>query len=90
MPNEVSFIAFVAMVEAFIVNIISANYCTKAKRLYEKRHKELIDFLFDSRTKSWKRKGAYEAPEHEQLYLDLEGGLRLVIYEGKIEGWYMA
>ena len=49
-----------------------------------------MEFLFDSKTKSWKRMGAYEAPENGQLYLDLNGGLRLVIYEGKIEGWYMA
>ena len=88
MPNEVTYFAFIAMVAAFIVNIISAIYYTKEKRFYEKRHKELIEFLFDSKTKSWKHMGAYEAPENGQLYLDLPGGLRLVIYEGKIEGWY--
>jgi hypothetical protein len=36
----------------------------------------------------WKSQGAYET-EGGKLYIDLEGGLRLVIFEGKIEGWYI-
>lgn len=36
----------------------------------------------------WKNMGAYET-ENNKMYLDLEGGLRLVIFEGKIEGWYI-
>lgn len=36
----------------------------------------------------WKELGAYET-EGGKLYIDLEGGLRLVIFEGKIEGWYI-
>lgn len=31
---------------------------------------------------------SYEA-ENGRRYIDLEGGLRLVIFEGKIEGWYI-
>lgn len=36
----------------------------------------------------WKSLGAYET-ENGRMYLDLEGGLRLVVFEGKIEGWYI-
>ena len=35
----------------------------------------------------WKHLGAYET-EGNKMYLDLEG-IRLVIFEGKIEGWYI-
>ena len=35
----------------------------------------------------WKGLGAYET-EKGKMYLDLEG-IRLVIFEGKIEGWYV-
>ena len=44
-------------------------------------------FLFGSRTERWKHMGAYEAAEGNKLYLDLEG-IRLVIENGEIEGWY--
>lgn len=26
--------------------------------------------------------------ENNRFYIDLEGGLRLVVFEGKIDGWY--
>ncbi|MBQ1191599.1 MAG: hypothetical protein IIX43_04920, partial [Bacteroidales bacterium] len=35
----------------------------------------------------WEELGAYET-ENGKMYLDLEG-IRLVIAEGKIEGWYV-
>jgi hypothetical protein len=35
----------------------------------------------------WKELGAYET-EKGRMYLDLEG-IRLVIADGKIEGWYI-
>ena len=88
MPEEVLYILFIAMVAVIMVNIVCAVCYTKEKRAYGKRYKELINFLFDEKTKAWKRRGAYEAPEKGQLYLDLEG-IRLVIENGEIEGWYI-
>lgn len=35
----------------------------------------------------WKELGAYET-ENNKMYLDLDG-IRLVIADGKIEGWYI-
>lgn len=35
----------------------------------------------------WKELGAYET-ENGRMYLDLEG-IRLVIADGKIEGWHI-
>lgn len=87
MPEEVLYFLFIAMVAVIMVNAVCAVYYTKEKRAYKEHHKELIDFLFDGKTKAWKRRGAYEAPEKGQLYLDLEG-IRLVIENGEIEGWY--
>lgn len=40
-----------------------------------------------TRNEFWKSLGAYET-ENGRMYLDLEG-IRLVIFEGKIEGWYI-
>lgn len=45
-----------------------------------------IKAVFDN-DNFWKILGAYET-ENERMYLDLEG-IRLVISEGEIEGWYI-
>lgn len=87
MPNEVLYITFIAMVAVIMVNIVRAVDYRKSKKsadtwaeLYEK-------YVFHKRKDFWKDMGAYEAPEKGQLYLDLEG-IRLVIENGEIEGWY--
>ena len=57
-------------------------------------HEELLAYIAEAPTieatknEFWKSQGAYET-EGGKLYIDLEGGLRLVIFEGKIEGWYI-
>ena len=88
MPEEILYITFIAMVAVIMVNIVCAIDHKREQRHYERRHKQLIDWLFGSRTEHWKRMGAYEAPEKGQLYLDLEG-IRLVIENGELDGWYI-
>lgn len=88
MPEEVLYILFIAMVAVIMVNIVCAIDHKREQRHYERRHKQLIDWFFGSRIARWKSMGAYEAPEKGQLYLDLEG-IRLVIDNGEIEGWYI-
>lgn len=88
MPEEIRWIIFIAMVTAAIVNIIEAvGYHKKRKECIEDI-KEYHHLIYEVKNKFWKHLGAYEAPENGQLFLDLAGGLRLVIFEGKIEGWY--
>lgn len=55
----------------------------EAKEIRSKYFKHIINFD----TAFWKDLGAYET-ENDKMYLDLEG-IRLVIFEGKIEGWYI-
>lgn len=87
MSEEVLYITFIAMVAAIMLNIVCAIDHKREQRRCERRHKQLIDWLFGSRTAHWKRLGAYEAAEGNKLYLDLNG-IRLVIDNGEIEGWY--
>lgn len=47
---------------------------------------ELLGCIQDANT-VWECLGAYEA-ENGRMYLDLDG-IRLVIADGKIEGWYI-
>ena len=87
MPEEVLYILFIAMAAVIMVNIVCIFYHIKEKKFCEKYRRELIDCLFECKTRFWKRLGAYEAAEGNKLYLDLNG-IRLVIDNGEIEGWY--
>ena len=88
MPEEILYITFIAMVAVIMVNIVCAIDHKRAKNLYKKYYEMYLELIRDWKHKLWKNIGAYEAPEKGQLYLDLEGGLRLVIFEGKVDGWY--
>ncbi len=88
MPEEVLYILFIAMVAVIMVNIVCAIDHKRAKNLYKKTYKMYLEFIVDWKNKLWKHMGAYEAPEKGQLYLDLNG-IRLVIDNGEIEGWYI-
>ena len=55
----------------------------EAKEIFEQYSKLVIEW----KEAFWKNLGAYET-ENDKMYLDLEG-IRLVIFEGKIEGWYI-
>lgn len=85
MPEEVLYITFIAMVSVIMVNIVCAIDHKRAKKKFENLMRCL---LFGHRIGFWKELGAYEAAEKGQLYLDLEG-IRLVIENGEIEGWYI-
>lgn len=87
MPEEVLYILFIAMVAVIMVNIVCAVDHKKAEKDYKRLEEIYYDFVVHSKKKFWKHMGAYEAPEKGQLYLDLEG-IRLVIDNGEIEGWY--
>ena len=89
MPNEVLYILFIAMVAVIMVNIVCAINHKKAEKDAKKWEEIYYGFVVRGKKRFWEHMGAYEAPENGQLFLDLSGGLRLVIYEGKIEGWYM-
>ena len=88
MPEEVLYILFIAMVAVIMVNIVCAVDHKKAKKDCEKWEEYYYGFVILKKRKFWKHMGAYEAPEKGQLYLDLEG-IRLVIDNGEIEGWYI-
>ena len=90
MPEEISYFAFIAMVVTIMINIVCAMNYRKAKK-----HCERLEYIYEKlcyvkRQGFWKTLGAYPAPENGEYYLDLEGDLRLIIYDGKIEGWYKA
>lgn len=87
MPEEVLYITFIAMGAVIMVNIFCAIDHKRAKNLYKKYYEMYLELIVDWKYKLWKHMGAYEAPEKGQLYLDLEG-IRLVIENGEIEGWY--
>lgn len=87
MPDEVLYILFIAMVVAIAVNIVCAVDHKKAAKDCKKREIIYYDFVIRSKKKFWKHMGAYEAPEENKLYLDLEG-IRLVIDNGELDGWY--
>ena len=87
MPEEVLYILFIAMVAVIMVNIVCAIDHKKAEKESLKRQQTYYGLLLTTKKKFWERLGAYEAPEKGQLYLDLEG-IRLVIENGEIEGWY--
>ena len=87
MPEEVLYILFIAMVAVIMVNIVFAIDHRRAKNLYKKYYEMYLELIRDWKYKLWKHMGAYEAPEKGKLYLDLEG-IRLVIENGEIEGWY--
>ena len=55
----------------------------KANKIFEEYSKLVIG----GKQEFWKSLGAYKT-ENDRMYLDIEG-IRLVIFEGKIEGWYI-
>ena len=87
MPEEVLYILFIAMVAVIMVNIVCAVNHKKAEMESLKWQHEYYGLILTTKKKFWERLGAYEAPEKGQFYLDLEG-IRLVIDNGEIEGWY--
>lgn len=72
------------------VCVLNIRGWRRFKKLIEKEldlcEKDL-HLIFEHRNALWKQMGAYET-ENGRMYLDLEG-IRLVIFEGKIEGWYI-
>lgn len=77
-----------------LFNVVLAGllfYCwlklgQKADRV-NKIFEEYTSLVLGGKRAFWKGLGAYET-ENDKMYLDLEG-IRLVIFEGKIEGWYI-
>lgn len=53
-------------------------------------YNEYIQLVLGGKRHLFKELGAYDSEKKGYMYLDLPGGLRLVIFEGKIDGWYMA
>ena len=90
MPNEVLYILFIAMVVAIAVNIVYAVDHKKAAKDNKRWADHYYGVIVRERKKFWEELGAYPAEKEGYMYIDVPGGLRLVIYEGKIEGWYMA
>lgn len=88
MPEEVICITFIAMVAVIMINIVCAIDHRKAIEKCEVWERIYRRYVFDTDKAFFEELGAYEAPEGKRLYLDLEGGIRLVIFEGEIEGWY--
>lgn len=89
MPEEICYLTFVALVASMLGNIVCAFNYKKAKERCKRLEKIYEKLCFEVRRGFWETLGAYPAPENGEYYLDLDGGIRLVIYEGKIEGWYM-
>ena len=89
MPNEVLYITFIAMVAVIMVNIICAIDHKEAEKDCKKWEEYYYGFVILEKRKFWKELGAYPAEKEGYMYIDVPGGARLVIYEGKIDGWYM-
>lgn len=89
MPEAIVYFVFIVMVATIMVNIVCAIDHKKAKKHCEHIGDIYEKLCFEKRKGFWETLGAYPAPENGEYYLDLEGALRLIIYEGKIEGWYM-
>lgn len=87
MNESILYLAFVAMVATIIINILFAVDHQKAKEQCEKIIDEYLHLIFRHRDYFLEKWGAYPA-ENGRWYIDLEGGMRIVLYEGKIEGWY--
>ena len=87
MPEEILYITFIAMVAVIMVNIVCAIDHKKAEKDAKKWEEIYYGIAVREKKRVWKHMGAYEAPEKGQFYLDLEG-IRLVIENGEIEGWY--
>ena len=75
------------MVAAAAVNVICAVDHKKAAKNCERFAKLYRNLAFNTRKRFWEEQGAREA-EDGRFYIDLAGGLQLVIYEGKIDGWH--
>ena len=88
MAEEIRLIVFVAMLMATIGNIMEAVCYRKMRKECIEDIKKYHNLIFEEKNEFWINLGAYEAPEKGQLYLDLEG-IRLVIENGEIEGWYI-
>ena len=88
MPVEVICITFIAMVAVIMVNIVCAVDHKKAEMESLKWQHIYYDLILTTKKKFWERLGAYEAPEGNKLYLDLNG-IRLVVDNGELEGWYI-
>ena len=80
---------FLFFINVFLTGILF--YCwiklgreaDRANEIFEQYSKLVIG----GKQEFWKSLGAYKT-ENGRMYLDLEG-IRLVIFEGKIEGWYI-
>lgn len=81
---------FLIFVNVFVLGVLFYGWVKlgqevdKANEIFEQYSKLVIG----GRKEFWKSLGAYET-ENGRMYLDLDG-IRLVIANGKIEGWYMA
>lgn len=80
---------FLLLINIFLLGILF--YCwiklgreaDRANEIFEQYSKLVIG----GKQAFWKGLGAYET-ENGRMYLDLDG-IRLVIADGKIEGWYI-
>ena len=82
-------LGFLIFINVFVLGVLFYGWTKlgqevdKANEIFEQYSKLVIG----GRKAFWKSLGAYET-ENSRMYLDLEG-IRLVIFEGKIEGWYI-
>ena len=79
---------------AVMLNISACCLSVWAYHDFKKKAREADDYVEEycklaigGRHALFKLLGAYDA-ENGEMYLDLNDNLRLVIFEGKIEGWY--
>ena len=77
------FVNFFVLALLFYCWIKLGKEADKANEIFEQYSKLVIG----GKQAFWKSLGAYKT-ENGRMYLDLEG-IRLVIFEGKIEGWYI-
>ncbi len=89
MPNEVLYILFIAMVAVIMVNIVCAVDHKKAEKSCEKWEETYYSFIVCGKKKFWEELGAYSAEKEGYMYVDVPGGARLIIFENKIDGWYI-
>jgi hypothetical protein len=77
------FVNFSVLALLFYCWIKLGKEADKVNRIFE----EYTKLVIGGKKEFWKSLGAYKT-ENDRMYLDLEG-IRLVIFEGKIEGWYI-
>ena len=89
MLNIILWICIALNLTACAINIWNfRKYRKRHEELYEAK-KEYVDILLRGKQALFEQLGAYPAEKEGYMYIDLEGGLRLVIFEGKIDGWHM-